>query len=150
MVTDPSCIASSRADCVLGVARLISSARQICVKIGPFLELKLAVPRSILDDHVRAQDVGRHQVGRELDAREVEVERLGQRAHQQRLAQAGHAFQQAMPADEQAGEHAVHDVVVPDDHAAQLFVNGFVALGELRGPLFNRFGNGHVGIGVRG
>ena len=35
MLTEPSCIASSRADCVLGVARLISSARQICVKIGP-------------------------------------------------------------------------------------------------------------------
>ena len=36
MLTDRSCIASSRADCVFGVARLISSARQICVKIGPF------------------------------------------------------------------------------------------------------------------
>ena len=76
-------------------------------------------------------------------------ERLGQRPHQQRLAQAGHAFQQAMPADEQAGQHAVHDVVVPDDHAAQLLVNGLVPLGKLRGPLFNRFGNGHEGSGFR-
>ena len=57
----------------------------------------------------------------------------GQRAHQQRLAQPGHAFQQAMPADEQAGEHAVHDVVVPDDHAAELFENRLVAVGKLGG-----------------
>ncbi len=36
MLTFISCIASSMADWVLGVARLISSARQIWVKIGPF------------------------------------------------------------------------------------------------------------------
>ena len=34
-VTDRSCIASSRADCVLGVARLISSARTRLAKTGP-------------------------------------------------------------------------------------------------------------------
>ena len=70
-------------------------------------------------------------------------ERLGERPHEQRLAQPGHAFQQAMPADEQARQHAVHDVVVPDDHAAQLLVNGLVPLGELGGTLFNRFSYGH-------
>ena len=66
-----------------------------------------------------------------------------ERPHEQRLAQPGHAFQQAMPADEQAGQHAVHDVVVPDDHAAQLLVNGLVTLGKLRGALFDRFSNRH-------
>ena len=35
-VTECSCIASSNADWVFGVARLISSARTICAKIGPF------------------------------------------------------------------------------------------------------------------
>ena len=34
-VTDRSCIASRSADWVFGVARLISSARTICAKIGP-------------------------------------------------------------------------------------------------------------------
>ncbi len=34
-VTDRSCIASSRADCVLGVARLISSARTRFANNGP-------------------------------------------------------------------------------------------------------------------
>ena len=84
-----------------------------------------------------------------------QVERLGQRAHQQRLAQARHAFEQAMAADEQAGEHAVDDFVVPDDHAADLAANGIIALGEQLGPLLHRFGNGHgggardQGIGIR-
>ena len=56
-----------------------------------------------------------------------------------------------MPADKQARQHAVHDVVVPDDHAAQLLVNGFVTLRKLRGPLFNRFGDRHgKGFGGRG
>ena len=115
------------------------------------LEEPLAVGR--FHDHVRAEDVGRHQVGRELDAREVQVERLGQRAHQQRLAQAGHAFQQAMAADEQAGQHAVDDVVVADDHAADLLAHGPVARDELLGPLLHTFADAHgrvPGIGVGG
>ena len=67
----------------------------------------------------------------------LQVERLGQRAHQQRLAQARHAFEQAVAADEQAGEHAVDDVVVADDHAAELLANGLVARGELGRLLFD-------------
>ncbi len=77
--------------------------------------------------HVRAQDIGGHQIGRELDAREVQIEHFGQRAHQQRFAQARHAFQQAMAADEQAREHAVHHFVVPHDHAADLLAHGLIA-----------------------
>jgi hypothetical protein len=45
-VTERSCIASSRADWVLGVARLISSARTIWAKIGPFWKTKLRRPVS--------------------------------------------------------------------------------------------------------
>ena len=94
------------------------------------------MPSAILDDHVGADDVGRHEVGRELDAGEVEVERLGERADEQRLAEAGHAFEQAMAADEQAGQHAVHDLVVPHDHAAQLFMNGFWSAPATSRPAF--------------
>ena len=112
------------ADCVLGVARLISSARQIWVKIGPCWNSKMRLALGRFHHHVGAEDVGGHQVGGELDAREVEVERLGQGPHEQRLAQARHALQQAVPADEQAGQHAVDDFVVSDDHAADLLVDG--------------------------
>ena len=42
----------------------------------PFKETELAVARgTVLHDHVRARDVGRHEVGRELDAAEAQVER---------------------------------------------------------------------------
>jgi len=34
-LTERSCIASNKADCVLGVARFSSSAKRICVKTGP-------------------------------------------------------------------------------------------------------------------
>jgi hypothetical protein len=117
---------SNMADCVLGVARLISSARQICVKIGPRWNS--------------------HQVGRELDARKLQVQRLGQRADQQRLAQAGHALQQAVPADEQTGQDAVDDVVVPDDDSADLLAHRAVALDELLGPLLHGFADSHDGV----
>ena len=103
-MTECSCIASSRADWVLGVARLISSASTICEKIGPGLKLEDPAAVGQLHDDVGADDVGRHQVGGELDPVEVERDGVGQGAHQQRLAQARHAFQQRMPADEQAGQ----------------------------------------------
>ena len=45
-VTWCSSIASSSADCVFGVARLTSSARITCAKIGPGWNLKLPVSRS--------------------------------------------------------------------------------------------------------
>jgi hypothetical protein len=44
MVTLCSCIASSRADCVFGVARLISSARTIWANTGPGWKLKTRLP----------------------------------------------------------------------------------------------------------
>ena len=122
-----SCIASSSADCVLGVARLISSARTMLAKIGPALELEHSRrPSGVFVDDVRADDVGRHQVGRELDALEVQVQRLGERADQQRLAQPGHAFEQRVAAGEQAGQHAVDDLVVADDHLADLRLQALI------------------------
>ena len=144
-MTENSCIVSSIADCVFGVARLISSARQNCVKIGPCLELEKPLAVGRFHHHVRAQNVGRHQVGRELNARKMQIERLGQRAHQQRFAQARHAFQQTVAADEQASEHAVHDIVVADDHSADLFSHRLIPRAELFRPLLHLFADRHGG-----
>ena len=68
----------------MGGVRLISSARTMLAKIGPGQELEHALPgdRIVLNDF-GAGDVGRHQVGRELDALERHVERLRQRADHQ-------------------------------------------------------------------
>ena len=109
----------------------------------PFLELEEPLAVGRLHDHVRAQDVGRHQVRRELDAGEIQVQHLGQGADQERLAQPRHAFQQAMPADEQAGQYPVDDLLVADDHPGDLLADRPVAVHEFLGPSFHGLGNTH-------
>ena len=101
-----SCIASSSADCVFGVARLISSASTTFAKIGPGWNSKNVPPCGVLLDDVRADDVGGHQVGRELDARELQVQDVGQRVDEARLADAGDALEQHVAARQQARDRS--------------------------------------------
>ena len=81
-------------------------------KIGPRLHRERAAR---LVEDLRADDVGRQQVGRELDAVERGVDRLGQRAHRERLGQAGHALEQHVTAGEQADQQALDHVLLADD-----------------------------------
>ncbi len=74
----------------------------------------------IFFDDVRAGDVGGHQVRRELDALEVQAERLRDGAHHQRLRRAGQAGDQAMAADEQRDENLVEHFLLADDDLADL------------------------------
>ena len=62
------------------------------------LEAEMARAAGVLADDVGAHHVGRHQVRRELDAAVAQVDSLGQRPDQDRLAQAGQAFEQNVPA----------------------------------------------------
>ena len=101
-----SCIASSSADCVFGVARLISSASTTLAKIGPGLELEEHPAVRVLLHDVGADDVGRHQIRRELDARELQVEDVGERVHEAGLADARDALEQHVAADQQRGDRA--------------------------------------------
>ena len=55
----------------------------------------------------RADQVGGHQVGRELDALELAADRLGQGLDRHRLGQARHAFDQDMPARQQRDDQAL-------------------------------------------
>ena len=101
-VTWYSCIASSSAACVFGGVRLISSASMMFAKIGPRMNRMTRLPgRAVLLDHLRAEDVGRHEVGRELDAVEPQVHRLGERLDEQRLGEPGNAAQQDVAAGEE-------------------------------------------------
>ena len=75
-------------------------------------------PAPFLQD-VGAGDVHRHQVGRELDAAELQRHRLGQLADQQRLGQPRHAHQQRVAAGEQADRQPLDHVVLADDDLAQ-------------------------------
>ena len=87
----------------------------------PFEEAEIAGPRAaVLLDHVGAGDVGRHEVRRELDAAEAEVQRPAERADHQRLGQARHAFQQAMSAAEQRDQQFFDHLALADDDLGQL------------------------------
>ena len=116
-----SCIASSRAACVFGGVRLISSASRMLVKIGPFDEAELAPARLGLVEDVGAGDVRRHQVGRELDAVELQVEDLGERADTSSvLASPGTPTSRQCPPVKMAARICSMTCVLADDHLVQL------------------------------
>ena len=127
-----SCIASSSAACVLAAARLISSASSRSVKSGPGAEARARRARV---EHRRADDVARHQVGRELHAPgSGRREQLGERAHQQRLAEARHALDQAVPATQDRDERAARTASsCPITTRADAAADALVALRDRRG-----------------
>ena len=89
--------------------------------------------RAVLLDDLGAGDVGRHQVGRELDAAEVQRQALGQGADHQRLGQAGHAFEDAVAPAEQGDQQLLDDLVLADDDAAELLLDVVEGVLELAG-----------------
>ena len=86
----------------------------------PFDESERPPPVGILFQHARARDVRGHQVGRELNPLELQIENLRQRADDERLRQPGHADQQAMPAREDRREDLLDHRILPDDDLLQL------------------------------
>ena len=98
-------------------------------KIGPGANTICRRPgRRIFLDDVGAGDVRRHQVGRELDAVELQVEHARQRVDEQRLGQPGHADDEAVAADEQRQQHLIDDFVLADDELLQLFDDALAAV----------------------
>ena len=130
-MTDFSCIASSKADWVLGVARLISSARTRLAKTGSGLELELPAAFGALDHDVGADQVGGHQVGRELDPGELHLQGVGEGPDQEGLAQPRHAFEEDVAARDEGRQGAFDDVLVADDHLGDLGSEGVEARPEL-------------------
>jgi hypothetical protein len=64
------------------------------------------------------ENVGRHQVGRELHALGVETERDAHGLHQLGLGEAGHADQQGMAAGQHGHQRALDHDVLAEDHRA--------------------------------
>jgi hypothetical protein len=79
------------------------------------VELLLALPVDAGTD-----DVGRHQVGRELYARERPANHPRERLHGQRLGDARNALEQDVPLGQQADQHALDKLVLSDDDAFDL------------------------------
>ncbi len=129
MVTWPSFMASSSADCVLGVVRLISSASRKLVKIGPGLNSK-ASDVDVIDGD--AENVAGQHVAGELQAVEAARHGAGQGLRQGGLADAGHVLDEQMAARQQADEGQ------PDDFG--LAANGRPEGGLQFGQLGEDFG----------
>ena len=98
-------------------------------------ELQLAIAGGlVLLDHVRAGDVRGHQVRRELDPAESQLQRLGQRADHQRLGDARHAFQNAVALAEHRDQQFIEDLLLSDDDLADLLAEaGVGGLEDLHG-----------------
>ena len=111
-VTRRSCIACSSAACVFGGVRLISSASTRLWKMGPGRNRTARPAPPVFLEHVGAGDVGGQEVGRELHAPERQLERLGQRRHEQRLGEARHADEQRVTARQQRDEHQLDDLLL--------------------------------------
>src|SRR5690606_30679025 len=81
-------------------------------------------------DDVGADDIGGHEVGRELDAAEGERERLRQCAHEERFAQARHALKEHVAAGEEADERSLNDILMADDDVADLIHEALEGVAE--------------------
>ena len=112
IVTCCSCIASSSADCTLAGARLISSARMIWAKSGPFLTRnswffwsKIIVPITSAGSRSGVNWM-REKVAWMISAsvRTASV-----------LARPGHALEQDVPAGQQPDEQPLDHHVLADD-----------------------------------
>ena len=87
----------------------------------------------------RSDQVGRHEVRRELDPVERTAQDIGQRLDRQGLGEAGDAFEQDVSAREQADEDALEHRVLPDDDPSDLEEDG----------LADRMGIGGIGEGAQ-
>src|SRR5262249_18484603 len=79
-------------------------------------------------DDVGAGDVAGHQIGRELNAVELQRENFGERGDNQRLGQTGHADKQAVAAGEHGDHEIVDDVGLADDDFAHFVEERFASV----------------------
>ena len=123
-------MASSSADCVFGVARLISSASTRLAKIGPgwkrrALVAALSVSMIMLPTMSAGIRSGVNWMR--------EYFRCSTRASVRSsvvLPRPGHAFEQHVAAGEQADEHAVDHVRLADDDLADFLANAVQTIGR--------------------
>ena len=92
-----------------GLARLISSAISNCAKIGPWHETEAAAAARFFQ-HLGAENVGRHQIGRELHAPRVEAEHGAEGFDELGLGEARNADEQAMTAGQQRDQSFLDDL----------------------------------------
>ena len=100
-------------------------------KIGPRMNRMTRLPVARSSSMTSApEDVGRHQVRRELDPVELEVDRLRQLLDQQGLGEPRDAAQQAVAAGEERDQDLADDALLPDDDLGELALETAGELGD--------------------
>ena len=113
---------------VLGEARLISSAINNCAKIGPRMNRKLRRPvLPCILENFRADDVGWHEVGCELDALGIEAQNASERIDEQRLGEAWDTDEEPVPSGQDGDERLLDDQILSEDDGGCGFVNALYA-----------------------
>ena len=119
-------MASSSADCVFGVVRLISSASRTLVKTGPRLNSNRCSTVEYIE--MPRTSHGKHVAG-ELDALEVYVEGAGHGLGERGLAHAGNAFDEKVSAGEKADQREPDNVILAANNGAKRFLQLVAAVG---------------------
>ncbi len=89
------------------------------------MKLELSIPK-----HVGAEDVGRHEIWRELDTTELDIHGLAERSEQQRLAQTRDTLEQDVALAQQSEHDRSHELDLTDDDVADLGLDRANPLGE--------------------
>ena len=98
------------------------------------MKRNVRLPAGAFLQHLGAENVRRHQVGRELDALGIEAERDAHGLDQLGLGEAGHADQQRMAAGQDRDQRVFdHPVLAEDDGA-----DGVLCRAHMGGDLFRR------------
>jgi hypothetical protein len=89
-------------------------------------------PARLIDlENVRPRDVRGHEVGCELNPLETEVEHLAERGNEQRLGEAGHAFEESMTAAENGDQHLFDDIGLTNNDLSHLLFHPLIDSVEL-------------------
>ena len=99
-------------------------------KNRPLLELECRIADI---ENAAARNIGRHEVGCELDAVEAQGSSARQEVNSQRFGYAGHAFNQHMAIAKKAGQHEANHFFLPYQHPRELGLN---LAGNVGGGIF--------------
>ncbi len=113
---------------------MISSAISSWVKIGPWTKRKERRPVSSWSMHFGAENIGGHQVGRELDAAGIEAEHGAERRDELGLGKTGNADEQRMATGQHGKQRLFDDAFLAEDHLADFLADH----GNLAQRLFGR------------
>ena len=84
----------------------------------PLDETERALAGVAFLQHLGAENVGGHQVRRELDAPRLEPEHGAQRVHELGLRETRHADQQGVAAGQDGDQREIDHLLLPEDHGA--------------------------------